>query len=87
MIPIYLCEDNPLQLDLLKSMIEKYIFIQAYDMEIRQAVHTPHELLNLLPDQPENAVYFGSKLYLGVEFRTFLIFDIKIGIGVTLSYN
>jgi len=29
----------------------------------------------------------GSKLYLGVEFRTFLIFDIKIGIGVTLSYN
>lgn len=52
MIPIYLCEDNPLQLDLLKSMIEKYIFIQAYDMEIRQAVHTPHELLNLLPDQP-----------------------------------
>ena len=58
MIPIYLCEDNPLQLDLLKSMIEKYIFIQAYDMEIRQAVHTPHELLNLLPDQPENAVYF-----------------------------
>ena len=58
MIPIYLCEDNPLQLDLLKSMIEKYIFIQAYDMEIRQAVHTPHELLDLLPDQPENAVYF-----------------------------
>lgn len=43
MIPIYLCEDNPLQLDLLKSMIEKYIFIQAYDMEIRQAVHTPHD--------------------------------------------
>lgn len=40
MIPIYLCEDNTLQLDLLKSMIEKYIFIQAYDMEIRQAVHT-----------------------------------------------
>ena len=31
--------------------------------------------------------YLGSKLYLGVEFRTFLIFDIKIGIGVTLSYN
>ena len=29
----------------------------------------------------------GSKLYLGAEFRTFLIFDIKIGIGVTLSYN
>ena len=32
-------------------------------------------------------VFSGSKLYLGVEFRTFLIFDIKIGIGVTLSYN
>lgn len=58
MIPIYLCEDNALQLDLLKSMIEKYIFIQAYDMEIRQATHTPYELLDLLPDQPENAVYF-----------------------------
>ena len=26
-IPIYLCEDNTLELDLLKSMIEKYIFI------------------------------------------------------------
>lgn len=33
------------------------------------------------------AFIYGSKLYLGVEFRTFLIFDIKIGIGVTLSYN
>lgn len=32
-------------------------------------------------------IFLGSKLYLGVEFRTFLIFDIKIGIGVTLSYN
>lgn len=62
MIPIYLCEDNTLQLDLLKSMIEKYIFIQAYDMEIRQAVHTPHELLDLLPDQPEKPFIFSTSI-------------------------
>lgn len=33
------------------------------------------------------AKFFGSKLFLGVKFRAFLIFDIEIGIGVTLSYN
>ena len=38
-------------------------------------------------DKTGFTLFSGSKLYLGVEFRTFLIFDIKIGIGVTLSYN
>ena len=34
MIPIYLCEDNTLQLDLLKSMIEKYTKTRKYVEEV-----------------------------------------------------
>lgn len=58
MIPIYLCEDDANQLALLASMIEKYIFIQGYDMKIVCKAQSPHELLSALPPKPETAVYF-----------------------------
>ena len=58
MIPIYLCEDDKNQLDLLASTIEKYIFIQGYDMEIVCRAASPHALLSALAPKAETAVYF-----------------------------
>ncbi|MFQ7125343.1 MAG: LytR/AlgR family response regulator transcription factor [Eisenbergiella sp.] len=58
MIPIYLCEDDKNQLDLLASTIEKYIFIQGYDMEIVCRAASPHDLLSALAPKAETAVYF-----------------------------
>ena len=58
MIPIYLCEDDESQLSLLASLIEKYIFIQGYDMEIVCKASSPHGLLSSLAPKAETAVYF-----------------------------
>ena len=58
MIPIYLCEDDESQLSLLASLIEKYIFIQGYDMEIVCKASSPHGLLSSLAPKAETAIYF-----------------------------
>lgn len=58
MIPIYLCEDDAHQLAHLKETIEKFIFIEALDMEIVCAARTPGTLLSALPATPASAAYF-----------------------------
>ena len=58
MIPIYLCEDDPFQLNQLKTIIEKFIFIENLDMEVACASRRPEELLDALPQSPQAAVYF-----------------------------
>ncbi|MDO4292328.1 MAG: response regulator transcription factor [Eubacteriales bacterium] len=58
MIPIYLCEDDPDQLAILQEMIQKYIFIQAYDMQISCAARSAGEMLSAMPSKPESAIYF-----------------------------
>ncbi len=58
MIPVYICEDDECQLAALNEMIEKYIFIENYDMKIVCAARTPYALLETLPSVPETAAYF-----------------------------
>lgn len=58
MIPIYLCEDDPFQLTQLKTIIEKYIFIENLDMKVVCASRRPEELLGSLPLTPQAAAYF-----------------------------
>ena len=58
MIPIYLCEDDPCQLSQLKSIIEKYLFIENLDMKVVCACQSPEELLKSMPRFPQAAVYF-----------------------------
>lgn len=58
MIPIYLCEDDPCQLSQLKSIIEKYLFIENLHMKVVCACQSPEELLKSMPRFPQAAVYF-----------------------------
>lgn len=58
MIPIYLCEDDAHQLAHLKETIEKFIFIEALDMDIVCAVQTPEALLSAVSATPVAAAYF-----------------------------
>lgn len=59
MIPIYLCEDEKLQLENWKKLIYNTILINEWDMKIKAAVESPDDLLRLInKSKPENAVYF-----------------------------
>lgn len=45
MLPIYICEDNPVLLKRYQTLIENIILIEEYDMKIQAAVTNPEELL------------------------------------------
>lgn len=45
MLPIYICEDNLLQLNQYKSVIENLILMEEFDVKIQAAVTQPEELL------------------------------------------
>lgn len=87
MIPVYLCEDDISQLTTLKNLIEKYIFIEGYDMKVVCAARSASALLEALPSSPETAAYFldiqlncemdGIELAAGIrktDPRAFIIF-------------
>lgn len=58
MIPIYICEDNLEHLNTIKKIIENYIFIQEYDMQIVCSSTTPEEILSLLAPDMSLGIYF-----------------------------
>ncbi len=58
MISIYICADNLEELNFLKDIIEKYIFIEGLDFQIAYAFNTPQEILSALPRSPQGAVFF-----------------------------
>lgn len=57
MIPIYICEDNTQIRSHLAALIEKYILIQDYDMQIACATATPKELLQQVKEG-QQGIYF-----------------------------
>lgn len=59
MIPIYLCEDDKLQLENWGKLINNAILIHEWDMGIKAAADSPDKFLKLInKTKPENAVYF-----------------------------
>lgn len=58
MIPVYVCEDNPVQLEMIREIIEKLIFIEDYHMEIQCAAIHPEQLLNHLTPGIPTGIYF-----------------------------
>ena len=58
MIPVYVCEDNPVQLKMIREIIEKLIFIEDYHMEIQCAAIHPEQLLNHLTPGIPTGIYF-----------------------------
>lgn len=64
MLAVYLCEDNPEQLKHYTDVVQRYIMINDYDMQIRLATPSPADLLaSLRADPPEYALFF-----LDIEF-------------------
>ena len=58
MLNIYLCEDNPKQLQILKDYVEKCILIEDYDLYLRCATRNPKELLESIPSMNGTGLYF-----------------------------
>ena len=46
MLPVFICEDNPVLLQQFRQTIENLILIEEYDIELLTAVTTPEELLH-----------------------------------------
>lgn len=58
MISVYICEDDPKQLQQIRQIITKVIVDQQLDMSICLACQDPHELLDKVnAQQPQKAIY------------------------------
>lgn len=63
-LSVYLCEDNPAQLEHYTEIVQRYIMINDYDMKVQLATASPRALLTQLQqDQPKYALFF-----LDIEF-------------------
>lgn len=58
MLNIYLCEDNPNQLQKLIDYVEKCILIEDYDLSLRCATRNPEKLLESIPGMNGTGLYF-----------------------------
>lgn len=58
MLPIYICEDDIYQLKEYTKLIENYIMINDWDMNVAASVRDPRELLDAITASPETALYF-----------------------------
>lgn len=56
MLPIYICDDQKEHLHHVQKIIEKFIFIEEFDMRVVCTASTPEELLAQLHESP--ALYF-----------------------------
>lgn len=53
MVPIFICENDPIQKSRLEDIIKKYIMIEDYDMAITLSTDNPYDILDYL-DNNEN---------------------------------
>lgn len=59
MIPIYICEDRKEQLDAIVRIIENFIFINSFDMEIKGCFQEPDMLIACIKrNEPVTGLYF-----------------------------
>lgn len=58
MIHIYLCEDNPKELQLLRKALENYILMESLDFQVVYSATSPYQLLDKLSREVNGAVYF-----------------------------
>lgn len=63
-LSVYLCEDNPAQLKHYTEIVQRYILINDFDMQVQLATASPRELLKQLQvEAPQYAL-----LFLDIEF-------------------
>lgn len=58
MIDIFICEDNPKQLNLFKKYISNFILMEGFDMQIVQATSDPHQLLKEILTAENTGLFF-----------------------------
>ena len=59
LLSVFICEDNPTQLQQLENVIKTYIMIEDYDMHIELSTTNPYELIDYM-EQTEDVrgIYF-----------------------------
>ena len=63
MIPIYICEDNTVELAVIKKIITNLLFIEDYDMNIACCTTKPEDILSFLrPNMPVGIYFFDIDL-------------------------
>ncbi|WP_367295924.1 response regulator transcription factor [Levilactobacillus yonginensis] len=78
MLAVYLCEDNPEQLKHYTDVVQRYIMINDYDMQVQLATPSPQKLLaNLTANPPEYALFF-----LDIEFPAEDITGLELAITI-----
>lgn len=84
MVPIFICENNPVQRNRLEDIIKKYLMIEDYDMTITLSTDNPYEILEYLDDNENTrGAYFLdvdlgrdiNGIQLGAEIRKKDIFS------------
>ncbi len=58
MLNIFICEDNPKQLNMFKEYVEKYILMQDYDLYLKCATGDPYKILNSISEMNGVGLYF-----------------------------
>ena len=59
MIPVYICEDEKEQMESIRKIVDNFIIINSFDMQIQGCFNTPNELLASITEQkPLTALYF-----------------------------
>lgn len=66
MLSVYICEDDPKQLDLLTHLVQSYIMIEELDMELTMATKDPHELWTSIKEKNT----FPGIFFLDIDLRT-----------------
>lgn len=66
MLSVFICEDDPIQLQQLETIVNTYIMIEDYDMHIELATTNPYDLLDYMEkNEDPRGIYF-----LDIDFKT-----------------
>lgn len=66
MIPIFICEDDSLQKNIIESVIYKKIIIEEYDMKIELSTTDPYEIKKYVDSRDS----IGGVYFLDIDFKT-----------------
>ncbi|MBO5237288.1 MAG: response regulator transcription factor [Lachnospiraceae bacterium] len=69
MLSIYICEDNPIQLNHYRTIVENIILMEELDMKIQAAVTNPDELLTIAKQTQQNQENGGAFYLLDIDLN------------------
>lgn len=69
MVPIFICENNPIQRNRLEDIIKKYIMIEDYDMTITLSTDNPYEILDYLDNNGNTRGAYFLDIDLGQDIN------------------